>query len=88
MNILALIRAALEAFAAYYRTAEIRERRELRAELRTLRHEVDLAVNAGDAIRIAELQDDYADASASLDALLPTAKPAAAEGADASRAGG
>ena len=88
MNILALIRAALEAFAAYYRTAEIRERRELRAELRALRHEVDLAVNAGDAARIAELQDDYASASASLDALLPATKPVANEGPNPARSGG
>jgi len=88
MNILALIRAALEAFAAYYRTAEIRERRELRAELRTLRHEIDTAVTAGDAAAIAELQDDYRDASASLDALLPAAQPAAVEGSNPARAGG
>ena len=88
MNILALIRLALEAFAAYYKTAEIRERRQLRAELRALRHEVDQAITTGDSARIAELQDDYADASASLDALLPAAKPAPQSGADVARAGG
>jgi len=88
MNIIALIRAALEAFAAYYRTAEIRERRELRAELRTLRHEIDTAVTAGDAAAIAELQDDYRDASASLDSLLPATQPVAVEGSNPARAGG
>jgi uncharacterized membrane protein (DUF106 family) len=82
MNILALIRAALEAFAAYYKTVEIRERRALRAELKALDHEIENAVNAGDAARISELQNERAEVTADLDALRPAALPALEKGPD------
>lgn len=78
MSIIALVRALLEAITAFYQTSAIRERRLLRAELRAIRHEIDLAINAGDSARIAELQDDYADATKSLDTLLAAPKSAAA----------
>ena len=85
MNWLLLLRGLLATVAAYYASAAVRERRTLRRELQQIRHEIDEAIGAGDAARIGELQDDYADASASLDALLAAAKPAAEAGANAPR---
>jgi len=88
MTTLALLRALLEAVAAYYRAAILRERRSLRAELKQIRHEIDRATDAGDSARLCELQDDYADTAASLDALLVAPLAAAPTGADDQGSGG
>ena len=74
MNLLALVRAALEALAAYYQSAAIRERAGLRKELHNLRHEIIAAADAGHTGRLAELQDHYTDASADYQALRPAAR--------------
>lgn len=85
MNPLPLIRAAFEALAAYYRAAVIRERRELRRELRTLNHEILDAASAGNAERIALLQNERAEVAADLDALRPATQPDAQAGAHGPR---
>ena len=73
MNIFAMIQAALEAVAWFYKTASIRERTNLRAELRHLRHEIKNAAESGDSSLLAELQDAFDDARADYQAIRPAA---------------
>lgn len=61
MSVIAAITAALTALTEWFKTAAIRERRELRHEARELRHEILKAAGAGDSALLAELQDALAD---------------------------
>ncbi len=61
MNVVATITAALNAYIAWCRNADIRERRELRTEARLLRHEIIKTANSGDTRHLAELQNALAD---------------------------
>jgi hypothetical protein len=76
MSIIALITAFLKAAIAWCDTAAIRERRELRTEARTLRHEIILAADSGDTRRLAELQNALADNERDRAALLAAASSA------------
>ncbi len=80
MSPLAVITAAFEALTAWFKTAAIRERRELRTEARTLRHEIIQAADAGDSGRLAELQDALADNSRDRAALLAASGAQGAQG--------
>lgn len=75
MNILAVITAALKAWTAWCDTAAIRERRELRTEARTLRHEILKAADAGNSRLLGELQDALADNARDRASLLAAARP-------------
>jgi len=72
---LSLIGAAIVAFTEWCRSAAIRERRELRHEARTLRHEILAAADSGNARLLAELQDALADNSRDRASLLTAACP-------------
>lgn len=73
MSFTAALTAAFQAFAEWCKTATIRERRELRNEARQLRHEILQAADAGNAVRLAELQDALADNARDREALLSAA---------------
>ena len=73
MNPLNVIGAALVAFTEWCKTAAIRERRELRTEARSLRHEILAAADAGDARLLGELQNALADNGRDRAAILDAA---------------
>lgn len=70
MSPFAAITAALTALAEWFKTAAIRERRELRTEARQLRHEILKAADAGNARLLGELQDALSDNQRDRAALL------------------
>lgn len=70
MTIIAVITAALKAFSAWCETAAIRERRELRTEARSLRHEILKAADAGNTRLLGELQDALTDNQRDSEALF------------------
>jgi hypothetical protein len=74
MSIPAVITAAFTAFAEWFKTAAIRERRELRTEARTLRHEILKAADAGNNRLLGELQDALADNQRDRASLLAAAR--------------
>ena len=73
MNIISAVIAALNAFRVWCEMSSIRERRELRNEAKTLRHEIIQAADAGDSRRLAELQNSLADNQRDSAALLAAA---------------
>jgi hypothetical protein len=74
MSPLAAITAAFEALTAWFKTAAIRERRELRTEARNLRHEILNAADTGNARLLSELQDALTDNERDRQALLTAAR--------------
>lgn len=79
MNPLSAITAALTALTEWFKTASIRERRELRNEARQLRHEILKAADAGNSRLLAELQDALTDNARDREALLNAASSEGAE---------
>lgn len=75
MKIGDIIKAALIAFAEWCKTAAIRERRELRNEARTLRHEILKAADAGNSRLLGELQNALADNQRDSAFILTTPGP-------------
>ena len=73
MSITASITAAFTALAEWFRTAAIRERRELRTEARSLRHEILKAADSGNNRLLGELQDALADNQRDRASLLAAA---------------
>lgn len=61
MSVISLLTAALSAFTEWCKTAAIRERRELRTEARSLRHEILAAARTGNSELLDELQNAFAD---------------------------
>lgn len=66
--------------AEWFKTAAIRERRELRTEARQLRHEILKAADAGNSRLLGELQDALADNQRDCSALRAAAGIEGAKG--------
>ena len=80
MKIGDIIKAALIALTEWFKTASIRERRELRNEAKTLRHEATKAADAGNTPLLAELQNALADNQRDSAFILAAACPARSKG--------
>ena len=80
MNIIALITAFLKAATAWCESAAIRERRELRTEARTLRHEITKAADAGNTRLLGELQNAFDDNRRDSAFILAAASAQGAQG--------
>lgn len=80
MNALTAITAAFTALAEWFKTAAIRERRELRTEARQLRHEILKAADAGNGRLLGELQDALADNARDRASLLAASNSQSPQG--------
>jgi hypothetical protein len=70
MSIPAAFAAFFTALAEWFKTAAIRERRELRTEARQLRHEILKAADSGNSRLLGELQDAISDNQRDRETLL------------------
>ena len=75
---LALLQSLVEAFVAYQKTADIRERRELRNELKNLRAEIRSAADVGRTDIVSELENELVECERDCKTLQPAPKRPAA----------